>query len=66
METDNPHNFKLVDEIMRQALSASLMEAYLEAAPHNFIQMIVMIKNNHLDVYDISTAEEIWLAFQSK
>jgi hypothetical protein len=38
METDNPHNFLMVDKIMRQALSASLLEAYLEAAPQIIIQ----------------------------
>jgi len=38
METDNPHNFLMIDKIMRQALSASLLEAYLEAAPQIIIQ----------------------------
>jgi hypothetical protein len=42
MDTDNPHNFLMIDEIRRQAMASSLKEAYLESAPQMILQIFLV------------------------
>jgi hypothetical protein len=62
MDTDNPHNFLLVDEIRRQATASSLLEAYLESAPQIILQIYFVIEFYGERLKDDSW----WLFFQSK
>jgi hypothetical protein len=52
MDTDNPHNFLMMDEIRRQAMASSLQEAYLESAPQMILQIFLfnrLIQKNNED-----------------
>ena len=45
MNTDNPHNFLLMNQIQARSIASGFKEAFLEAMPQVIVQNIILVYN---------------------